>query len=98
MAFMLPLAVGSVGGLSGFIAGYLYNYPSTLESDSATISESELSSLKLQSPHKELKEELVNFRIETLKKPVIESRMPSSDEQLLLEIHKKITDRRRSIV
>ncbi len=98
---MLPLAIGGAGGLGGFIAGYMYNYPTDIDTKQQpgeiTISESELKSLTLQSPHKELKEELVNFKLDNLKKTIIGPRVPTSDELLLSEMRKKIINRRASI-
>lgn len=92
MAFMLPLAIGGVGGIGGFIAGYMYNYPTDGEANT----ESETNSLDTPH-HKGLNEELQKFQKNQLKKTALNSKQPFADDTLLDEMRKKILLRRQSL-
>ena len=92
MAFVLPLAMGGVGGLGGFLAGYMYYAPEAAEQDITA----ELKNLKMQSPHKELREELLQFNKDRLKK-ITMARSPTSDELVLNEMRERLASRRASV-
>lgn len=103
MAFILPLAILG-GGSVGFVAGYIYNTDTNINSDISkidinNITAKDLMKLKEQSPHKEIHNELVKFDKEKLKKvDSVENMVKNNVEQELIEkLREKILSRRYSI-
>jgi hypothetical protein len=99
MAFMLPLAIGGASSLGGFVMGYMYNYPADTETlnPAEPITETDLMKLKLQSPHKELKAELQNFKKNSLRRTTVSSHVQTDGEKMMNEMRQKILNRRLSL-
>lgn len=107
---MLPLVLG-VGSVSGFAAGYWYWSDPTPSSDNTpnlsvdtqfNTGITELKKLKDQSPHLELKAELIKFDKKKLKKTnsnIIFSKSTrlTGEQQLMENMRQKILNRRLSI-
>jgi hypothetical protein len=103
MAFMLPLAIGSLGTVSGFVAGYYYNTPDTkvkfIDGMSvANVTEKDLKKLKTKSPHKEIHQELLDFQKNGLRHVErSESCAVHSDAELIKKLRDSMKSRRKDV-
>lgn len=107
---MLPVAIGGISTISGFIAGYYYNGSSqttqehqiscnVVDSDSPIITEKTLMVLKKRSPHREINKELIEFDKKKLKKfdSSENIKVMSAEEEIFERIKQSIQTRRKCI-
>lgn len=105
MAFMLPVAIGGITTVGGFVAGYLYASPSTekisdnTQIENLVITEKDLMTLKKNSPHKKIHKELVEFDKKKLKKADSSECLKklTAEQEMLERLRKTISTRRNAI-
>lgn len=105
MAFMLPFIGGVGGAIIGFVAGYSYSSSNTEQSkihdgiktqineEEYVMSINDLRDLKHKSPHKELTEEIINFKTTELNK-VEQKKYQRQESEMIKKIRESMENRR----